>query len=625
MPVRFSLPTRFFVVASVIFLAGQPGLAQQAETPAQRLGLIPLPREVKTSAGTYSLPQKISIYASSPEERNVATLLQGLLAPLGKTATLTTSRQAAQIRLVTAAGTGPTPEGYQLAVGTDGIQITAAGGAGLFYGAQTLLQLLPPRSAATTSVPYVRIADEPAFRWRGAMLDVCRHFFPVEFIKRYIDFLAAYKLNTFHWHLTDDQGWRIEIKKYPKLTQVSAFRKETLIGAQQTFKKPEDFKYDATPYGGFYTQEQIREVVAYAQKRYITIVPEIEMPGHSVAILAAYPELACKPGPYETWTMWGVNEDIVCPTEPTFRFFEDVLTEVSALFPGPYVHIGGDEAPKTRWKESAAVQDIMKREGITDVEKVQGWFNRRIEKFLASKGKKLIGWDEILEGGIPTSAAVMSWRGEKGGIEAAKAGHDVVMTPTTNLYIDYGQNPQPHSPNEPLMIGGYLPLDRIYNYNPLPKELTLEQQKHILGPQANMWTEYITTPQKVEYMLFPRLLAVSEVGWTPAARKSYAAFVPRMSQHFARLDAKKINYRVPEPLGLDSTGLAAPGEKAIFTLRSLVPGAQIRYTLDGKLPDETTELYTKPLAVPRNRQLTVRAVTIAPNGRKSAPAELLVK
>jgi hexosaminidase len=624
MPFNFPLSARVLLVSSALLLLGQSAVAQLAATPAQQLGLIPLPREVKMSTGAYALPQKINIYAVSPDERNVAGLLQGMLAALGKTATLTTNRQTAQIRLTTSR-VAPTPEAYQVVVGADGIGITASGGAGLFYGVQTMLQLLPPRPAATTSVPYVRIADEPAFRWRGAMLDVSRHFFSVEFLKRYIDLLAAYKLNTFHWHLTDDQGWRIEIQKYPKLTQVSAFRKETLIGAQQTFKTPAEFKYDGTPYGGFYTQEQIRDVVAYAKKRYVTIVPEIEMPGHSVAILAAYPELACKPGPYETWTMWGVNENIVCPTEPTFRFFEDVLTEVCALFPGQYIHIGGDEAPKARWKESVAVQDIMRRENITDVEKVQGWFNRRIEKFLASKGKKLIGWDEILEGGIPSSAAVMSWRGEKGGIEAAKAGHDVVMAPTTNLYIDYGQNPQPHSPYEPLMIGGYIPLDKIYNYNPLPGELTPDEQKHILGPQANMWTEYITTPQKVEYMLFPRLLAISEVGWTPAASKSYAAFVPRMSQHFARLDAKKVNYRVPEPLGLDSTSLVQQGGKAVFTLRSLVPGSQIRYTLDGKLPDETTELYTKPFAVPQGRQLTVRAVTIAPNGRKSPPAELLVK
>lgn len=620
----FSLTARLFGLLATGLLAGQPALAQLPEIPAQRLGLVPLPREVKAYAATYALPQKISIYAVSPDERNVAKLLKEMLAALGKTAALTTNRRAAQIRLATAPA-APGPEGYQLVVDKAGVRITAAGGPGLFYGAQTFRQLLPARPGAPARVPYVRITDRPAFRWRGAMLDVSRHFFPVEFVKKYIDFLAAYKLNTFHWHLTDDQGWRIEIKKYPKLTQVSAFRKETLIGAQQLFKTPADFKYDGTPYGGFYTQAQIKDVVAYAQRRYVTIVPEIEMPGHSVAVLAAYPELACKPGPYETWTKWGVNEDIVCPTEPTFRFFEDVLAEVCALFPGPYVHIGGDEAPKVRWKESAAVQEIMKKEGFDDVEKVQGWFNRRIETFLQGKGKKLIGWDEILEGGIAPSATVMSWRGEKAGIEAAKHGHDVVMSPSGYLYIDGGQNPRPHSPYEPLMIGGYLPLEKIYNYNPLPQELTPEQQKHILGPQANMWTEYITTPEKVEYMLFPRLLAIAEVAWTPAADKSYADFLPRMSQQFARLDAQKINYRVPEPLGLDSTSLVKQGSQAVFTLRSLVPGAQIRYTLDGTMPDETTERYTKPLAVPLNNRLTVRAVTIAPDGRKSPPAELLVK
>ncbi len=601
-------------------LAGRPVRAQQ---PAPVLGLVPLPREVKTPAGAYVLPQKISIYAAGKDALNVANLLKEQLLPLGKTVTLTTNRRAAQVTLLTAPT--PHPEGYQLVVDRAGVRITAAGGPGLFYGSQTLLQLLPPRPRATAAVPYVRISDEPAFRWRGAMLDVSRHFFPVAFVKKYIDFLATYKLNTFHWHLTDDQGWRIEIKKYPKLTQVSAFRKETLLGAQQTFQTPADFKYDATPYGGFYTQAEIRDVVAYAQRRYVTIVPEIEMPGHSVAVLAAYPELACRPGPYETWTKWGVNEDIVCPTEPTFRFFEEVLTEVVALFPGKYVHIGGDEAPKTRWRESPAVREIMKREGFTDVEQVQGWFNRRIEAFLQARGKKLIGWDEILEGGIDANAAVMSWRGEKAGIEAARHGNDVVMSPSGFLYIDAGQNPVPHSPYEPLMIGGYLPLAKIYSYNPLPPELTPAQQAHILGPQANMWTEYITTPHKVEYMLFPRLLAIAEVGWRPAAARSYAEFLPRLSQQFARLDAKKINYRVPEPLGLDTLSLVRQGSKVLFTLRSLVPGAQIRYTLDGKMPDETTELYTRPLAVPVGEQLTVRAVTIAPNGRRSPPAELRLK
>ena len=617
-----ALPTRLRTIFVASLLASAPALAQQP-TP---LALVPLPREVDRAAGTYALPQKISIYAAGKDAQNVASLLREMLAPLGRPVVLTTNRAAAHIRLGSATLASPSPEAYRLVVTKAGVDLTAPSGAGLLYAAQTLLQLLPPRPVAgPASLPCVRITDEPAFRWRGVHLDVSRHFFPVEFVKRYIDFLAAYKLNTFHWHLTDDQGWRIEIKKYPKLTQAGAVRAETLVGAQQTFKTPAEFKYDGQPYGGFYTQAQIREVVAYAQRRYITIVPEIEMPGHSVSVLAAYPELACQPGTYAPWTMWGVNENIVCPTEPTFRFFEDVLTEVADLFPGQYVHIGGDEAPKTRWKTSAAVQDIMKREGFTDVEQVQGWFNRRIEKFLAAKGKKLIGWDEILEGGISPTATVMSWRGEKGGIEAARQGHDVVMSPSGYLYLDAGQNPVPHSPTEPLMIGGYLPLAKVYSYNPLPAELTPTEQAHVLGPQANLWTEYITTPQKVEYMLFPRLLALAEVAWRPAASKSYAEFLPRLSQQFARLDAHHINYRVPEPLGLDSASAGPMSGPAVFTLRSLVPGAQIRYTLDGHLPDATTELYTKPLAVPRGRQLTVRAVTITPGGRQSPPAQLLVR
>ncbi|MGI4833750.1 MAG: beta-N-acetylhexosaminidase [Janthinobacterium lividum] len=621
------MPTKaaFFTPLALGLLATTTALGQApAPAAALGLGLVPLPRSVQTTAGSYALPAKISLYAAGKDAQNVAGLLQEMLAPLGKTVTLTTNRQSAQIRLLPAAGAA-SAEGYQLVVDKSGAQIEASTGAGLLYGCQTLLQLLPPRAAASASLPYVRISDAPAFGWRGVHLDVSRHFFPVEFVKKYIDFLAAYKFNTFHWHLTDDQGWRIEIKQYPKLTQISSQRKETLVGAQQTFKTPADFKYDGQPYGGFYTQAQIKEVVAYAQRRYITVVPEIEMPGHSVAILAAYPELACQAGPYEVWTKWGVTEEIVCPTEATIKFFENVLTEVVALFPGPYVHIGGDEAPKTRWKTSAAVQEIMRREKLTDVEQVQGWFNRRIETFLTSKGKKLIGWDEILEGGIAPGATVMSWRGEKGGIEAAQQGHDVVMSPGGWLYLDAGQNPRPHSPSEPLMIGGYVPLEKVYSYNPLPAALTPAQQAHILGPQANLWTEYIATPAKAEYMLFPRLLAVAEVAWTPAAAKSYPGFVQRLGQQFAFLDAKKINYRVPEPLGLDSVSASRQAGRQVFTLRSLVPGAQIRYTLDGHLPDLTTERYTQPLAVPTGQRLLVRAVTIAPNGRQSPPAELLVR
>jgi len=599
--------------------------AQTKEIPASSLGLVPLPLDVKAYAANYTLPAKVLIAAKTKDELNTAGFLKAYLNEIGKAVTITTDATTAHIKLKTsAAGETKNPEGYQLAVNKDGVTLTAAAGPGLFYGAQTLMQLLPEKSQKEVKIPYVSIKDTPAFTWRGSMLDVARHYFPVTFIKKYIDCLAAYKINTFHWHLTDDQGWRIEIKKYPKLTQVSAFRKETLIGAQQLMKKPEDFKYDGTPYGGFYTQEQIKEVIAYAQKRYITIVPEIEMPGHSVAVLAAYPELACQPGQYETLTKWGISEDIVCPSEQTFTFFEDVLTEVVQLFPSKYVHIGGDEAPKDRWKKSDLVQDIMKNENIDDVEKVQGWFNNRIEKFLLSKGKKLIGWDEILEGGISPNSTIMSWRGEKGGIEAARHGNEVVMSPSSHLYLDHGQNPVPHSPNEPLMIGGYLPLEKVYSYNPLSAELTPAQHKLILGPQANLWTEYVTTPQKVEYMLFPRLLALAEVAWTPYNRKSYDDFLQRLGKQFPRLDAENIYYRIPEPAGLDKAQIVTQGDKAIITLRSIVPDAQIRYSLDGTIPDETTELYTKPLAVPANLNLKIRAVTIAPNGRHSVPAEIVI-
>ncbi len=591
-----------------------------AQSNAAAPGVVPKPLTVQTSAGTYAMPARVTIAATGREEKHVAGLLKDLLAAAGINATVGEA-QPADIRLALAGGNGGlAPENYELTVDANGVAVRGGDGAGLFYGAQTLLQLLPPRATGAVSVPFVRITDKPAFGWRGSMLDVARHFFPVEFVKKYIDFLAAYKINTFHWHLTDDQGWRVEIKQYPKLTQVSAFRKESLIGAQQ-LQQEADFRYDGQPHGGFYTQDQIREVVQYAADRYITVVPEIEMPGHSVSVLAAYPELACKPGTYETRTLWGVSDDIICPTEQSIKFFENVLSEVVPLFPGKYVHIGGDEAPKKVWQESDFVKKLMKREKIDDVEKVQGWFNRRIEKFLTSKGKKLVGWDEILEGGITPGATVMSWRGEKGGIEAAKHGNNVVMSPSSDLYLNFGQNPVPHSPYEPLSICCYLPLQKVYNYNPLPKELTPDQHKYILGVQANLWTEYIRTPERAEYMLFPRLLALAEVAWTPAANKNYDDFLRRAGQQLPRLDAKNILYRVPEPAGLDSAAIRREGDKAVVALSTWVPGAQIRYTLDGTMPDETADRYTQPLSLPTGRRIKVRAVTIAPNGRESAPAE----
>ena len=603
---------RKLLVLLFLSIIGQYAFAQNG------LNIIPLPQSADFKQGTLTLPKRVTVYAQSADERNVASFLTEWLKQYGKTAVVSNNK-ASLIYLSSANSDIKNKEGYQLLVGSTGIKISASNGAGLFYGLQSLMQLVPMQKMEALNIPHVKITDQPAFKWRGVMLDVSRHFFSVAFVKKYIDVLAFYKINTFHWHLTDDQGWRIEIKKYPKLTQVSAFRKETLIGAQQLLKADE-FKYDGMRYGGFYTQEEIKDVVAYAQKRYITIVPEIEMPGHSVAVLAAYPKLACKPGPYETFTKWGVSEDIVCPSEQTFHFFENVLAEVVQLFPGKYVHIGGDEAPKTVWEQSDDVKKIMKDNNITDVNKVQGWFNARIEKFLISKGKQLVGWDEILEGGITPSSLVMSWRGEAGGIEAVKHGNDVVMVPNQFVYLDYGQNKEMHSPLEPNNICCYLPLEKIYNYNPLSKDIAPELQKHVLGTQATLFTEYITTENKAEYMIFPRILALAEVGWTPAVNKNFEKFKGRLGQQFPRLDKRQIIYRIPEPEAAKSD---KEGKKVIL-LSSIVPKAIIRFTLDNSNPDETSDVYTKPIEIPKGLNLKIKASAFAPNGRHSVPLEIAV-
>jgi hexosaminidase len=432
-------------------------------------------------------------------------------------------------------------ESYRLDVGEDGVRVVGADHAGLFYGLQTLSQLMPAQAEALPvnepiELAAVTIHDRPRFGYRGMHLDVARHFFGPEEVKRYIDHLARYKINRFHWHLTEDQGWRIEIEAYPRLTEVAAFRDQTQIGHGD-----DEFNGDGQPHGGFYTKDEVRDIVAYARDRYITVIPEIEMPGHSQAALAAYPELACTEGPFEVAQTWGVFEDIYCPYEETFEFLETVLTEVIELFPGPYVHIGGDEAPKTRWEESEYVQDLMDREGIAQVEQVQGWFVARIGRFLAEHGKTMIGWDEILEGGVPADAVVMSWRGILGGIEASRRGHDVVMTPYSHVYFDYYQSQDTAS--EPFAIGGFLPLDTVYAYEPVPYQLRAGDAAHIIGAQANVWTEYMDTWDHVEYMLLPRMLALSEVVWSPAEARDYRGFLDRLDWHLRRFDALGISYR----------------------------------------------------------------------------------
>ncbi|HEX4744629.1 MAG TPA: beta-N-acetylhexosaminidase [Candidatus Limnocylindria bacterium] len=424
-------------------------------------------------------------------------------------------------------------EAYVLDVTPGRAEIRARTDRGLYYGRQTLRQL-----AATGRVPCVRIDDAPRFRYRGLHLDVGRHFFPVEFIKKYIDVMSVFKLNTFHWHLTEDQGWRLEIRKYPKLTEVGAWRKETIVGHAR--KGPKG--YDGTPHGGFYTQAEAREIVEYAKARAVTVLPEIEMPGHSLAALASYPELACTPGPFEVRTTWGISEEVMCPSEQTFAFLEDVLREVMAIFPGEYVHIGGDEAPKTRWRESPVAQEVIKREGLKDEDELQSWFIRRIERFLNLNGRRLVGWDEILEGGLAPNATVMSWRGTAGGIAAARQGRDVVMCPQEDMYFDHYQaDPE----KEPLAIGGLTPIEDTYRYEPVPAELSAEEATHVIGAQGCVWTEYMPTPQHVEYMAYPRALALAELAWSPREARDLDSFRARLAPSLALLDRLGVGYRRP--------------------------------------------------------------------------------
>ncbi len=469
------------------------------------------------------------------------------------------------------------PGAYSMTIDGKGVYIAGDNEEGVFYGIQTLIQLLPtpipiPIAIGTQFlIPYVSITDYPRFAWRGLHLDVSRHFFPVDFIKKYIDYIALHKMNYFHWHLTDDQGWRIEIKKYPKLTEVGAWRDGTIIGRYPGTGN------DHIRYGGFYTQEQIKDIVAYAAKRYITVIPEIEMPGHSLAALAAYPNLGTTPDSgYTVAQTWGINDkynNVLNPSEYTFNFFQDVLDEVMKLFPAPYIHIGGDECSKIWWHQSAFCQQLMKDKGIKDEHALQSYFIQRIEKFVNSKGKKIIGWDEILEGGLAPNATVMSWRGEQGGIDAARQNHNVIMTPGNPVYFDHSQSENEDS----VTIGGYNPIEKVYVYEPIPKELNDDQAKHVLGAQANMWTEYMGNIKKVEYMLFPRLSALSEVLWSPKAGRNWDDFQQRLMEQFKRYDLWNANYSKAY-FDLKATVLPSPDSNAVlWKLESKIKDSHILY------------------------------------------------
>lgn len=554
--------TMRLLLPALLLLASCAG----AQPPPEPL-LIPKPVAMTRTEGFFPITSEVSILVATKELREEANFLRDALAALLPEPPMVLPQRTVEgpvIALALGNDKALPAEGYALSVTPERIDLHAADRAGLFHGIQTLIQLLPPKGSET-AIPCVTITDHPCFGWRGMHLDVCRHFFPVEFVKKYIDLLARYKMNRFHWHLTDDQGWRIEIKKHPKLTDVGAWRKGSQVGP---YSRRE---YDSTAYGGFYTQNQIREVVAYAQARHITIVPEIEMPGHSMAALASYPHLGCTGGPYEVQKGWGVFEDVFCAgNDSTFAMLEGVLAEVIDLFPGEYIHIGGDESPKERWKVCPKCQARIKSNGLKDEHELQSYFIQRIEKFVNGKGRKIIGWDEILEGGLAPNAAVMSWRGTEGGVAAAKQKHYAVMSPGTHCYFDHYQG---DPANEPLAIGGFTPLQKVYSYEPIPEELSAEEGKYILGAQANLWTEYILTTEHVEYMAIPRMLALAEVLWTPKEQRNEADFISRLEKEFPRLDELHVNYALSMyNVAFGMKQGKRPGEIEV-TLSSAAPGS----------------------------------------------------
>lgn len=603
------------LISLILFLNTSFVSAQQADP---NLGIIPAPKSVMQKSGFFTLNKKTAILYNHPADRKIAEFFRDLVKEQeGYELVIAKNFIQAPESSITfnSADSGLPEEAYQIIINAKDISLKGTE-RGLFYAMQTLSQLYL-NNKENHQIPQVVIYDEPRYVYRGLHLDVGRHFFSVDFIKKYIDFMAMYKLNNFHWHLTEDQGWRIEIKKYPKLTSVGAFRAQTLVGNYHD-RMPQWF--DGKPYGGFYTQEEVKDIVAYATSKYINVIPEIELPGHSVAALAAYPELACgdNPGPFKVEEKWGVFPDIYCAgKENTFNFLEDVLSEVIELFPSRYIHIGGDEAPKTRWKTCPHCQRRIKTLKLKNEEKLQSYFIQRIEKFINKKGRSIIGWDEILEGGLAPNATVMSWRGVAGGIAAAKQNHDVIMTPSTNgLYLDHVQG---RSDQEPLSIGGDGRIELIYAYNPTPESLNPQQQQYIKGVQANMWTEYMPTEDKVEYMLLPRIMALSEIAWTMPAQKSFKNFnEQRVPVHLSWIDKTQTLYRVPTALGAKDTSINVT-QSYIVDLKPSVKGAQIYYTIDGKQPDETTTLYAgKPeIIIPKGERRVLKTIVISPSGKRS--------
>ncbi|WP_319503504.1 family 20 glycosylhydrolase [uncultured Draconibacterium sp.] len=586
---------------------------------AQTADIIPKPVSVIKKEGTFELTgnTKVLFNASNETEENFADLAKELLnSATGNTpefvAPTAQKKGNILIQLNNPLDTKIGNEGYTLSIQNDRVFLNANTTAGLFYGMQSIWQLLTANNG--TTLPCMDITDYPRFGWRGLHLDVSRHFMPVEFIYKYIDYIALHKMNVFHWHLVDDQGWRIEIKKYPKLTEVGAWRADREDLDWNSRKEP--VKDNEPKYGGFYSQEDVKAIVEYARKKHVTVIPEIEMPAHVMSALAAYPEFSCtgeyKPVP--PGGVWPITHIFCAGKEETFNFLEDVLTEVMELFPSTYIHIGGDEATKTEWEKCELCQKRMSDEGLKDEHELQAYFIKRIEKFLNKNGRHLIGWDEILEGGLDPTATIMSWRGADPGIKAAKAGHDVVMSPTSHCYFDYYQG----DPSlEPKAFGGNITLKKVYNFEPVPAELSAEEAKHIIGAQANIWTEYMPNGRHVEYMIMPRMSALSEVVWSPKDAKDWGDFSKRMDSQYKRFDKLGINYAT-SAFQVSAKPELDPEHKAIkVSLSTDAWEPDIYYTSDGSEPTALSNKYTQPFTISKSG--TVKAVVIQDGKQKSQP------
>lgn len=583
--------------------------------------VVPLPQEVQaTTGGDFVLNDNTVIaYPKGNEmmKRNAEFLAEYIKEQTGKTIQLTEDIPASDAIVLTLGLDDSNEEAYRLEVTKQQITVTGATEAGVFYGVQTLRKAMPVAKGDVT-FPATTVNDYPRFAYRGVHLDVSRHFFPADSIKRFIDILALHNINRFHWHLTDDQGWRIEIKKHPKLTEIGSKRSGTVIGRNSG-------EYDNTPYGGFYTQEEAKDIVKYAQERHITVIPEIDLPGHMQAAITVYPELGCTGGPYEVWKQWGISDDVLCAgNDKTLDFIDDVLGEVVDIFPSEYIHVGGDECPKVRWKSCPKCQARIKQLGLkadknhTAEEKLQSFIIHHAEAFLNGKGRQMIGWDETLEGGLAPNATVMSWRGIEGGIEAAKQGHDAIMTPTAYLYFDYYQTID--TENEPLAIGGYVPVEKVYSFEPVHESLTPEEAKHIIGVQANLWTEYIPTFRQVEYMELPRMAALSEVQWTMPEKKNYDAFLQRLVRLIPIYDNEAYNY-AKHVFNVKAEYMPDTVNNVLNVVLSTIDGAPVYYTLDGTEPTASSTQYTDTLKI--NQSCTLKAVTVRATGNSPVLKEVI--